>query len=166
MTLMSMVLTATFFFFVPTTPVVDPLPGMAEVVVGVVATEDLAGLHCERCYNHGSNHHFHGQSCGSDKGDSQCFNCHTWNSCHPNDQPGRCDQWHWACHRDQQAAVENALDASDLPALRALLVESDGKVTLNVSRSAIQVSGCGGHVASHYVISDPWMAALTGPEEL
>lgn len=146
------------FFFVPSDAPVNPVsPGTEEVAVGVATSEALAGLHCETCYNHGSDHHFHGNACGDGP---QCFNCHTWNSCHPDDQTGRCDQWHWSCHREQQAAVEDAVDAGDLPALRRLLAESDGKVTLNVARSAVQVSGCGGHVVSHYVISGEWLTAL------
>ncbi len=62
--------------------------------------------------NH-NGHEFSGQLCsGGHYGNLWCRDCHVFNSCHDNNQPGDCDDFHWAC--GTTIGMVEAVDGVDL----------------------------------------------------
>lgn len=122
--------------------------GNTELFTGDIVDADI--IHCEDCFENSTQHTFSGIDCGSSPS-ADCYDCHSFNSCHSSAQPGTCDEYHNACHGDG-LALESALDAGDGEAVRNLLLTTDGRVALNGRRRAVQLRDCHGHLVAHYPI--------------
>ncbi len=159
-----------------------------EVFIGDFAAEllEVAGIHCETCFEGGGTHTFNHASCGAGGGSDQdgfqvefagvgasasdrphldgeedCYDCHSFNSCHDNVQQGSCSGSHDECHPTEDLDLLEAAVLSQTPEAIVRLV-SAGKlrVAYTQERSAIQVLDCSGRIAGQYVVPALWFEVL------
>lgn len=94
--------------------------------------------HCDRCYEGltGPDPQEYAHAFGSVWWDpGQMMDCHLFNSCHGNSQPGRCTEYHYSCGSLAfHGAVDDALERGDFVQARHALRTSAGAVILRGTR--------------------------------
>jgi hypothetical protein len=92
----------------------------------------------------------------------ECDDCQAFNSCHTNDQAGKCYEWHWACglHDAEISDIERVARTENANAIAALLRVHGSKVKLAGGRRAIQVVACTGSVIAQIALTDATLAAV------
>jgi hypothetical protein len=88
--------------------------------------------------------------------------CGGTSNCHAEYRYGEC---HVQCEGQEQLALQASVRRSaregSVPAIAQLLQTSNGKVRLNIERSALQILGCDGAVAMHFPISASFTASVS-----
>lgn len=124
-------------------------------------------VHCEECVNLGGEHGFTGIDCEEvtiDPEHGGCFDCHVFNSCHEDPDPGACHEYHDSCAGEDDAEVfaliDAAVDQRDALSIRAES-EKAGKVRWNRERQAIQTFNCRGVIVAHIPVDDELARRIT-----
>ena len=104
--------------------------------------------HCERCYEGlaGPDPGQYAHMFGSVWGDpGQVMDCHAFNACHGNSQPGRCSEFHFSCSSLAfHKPLEEALARGDYVEARLALAAAGNTVLLRDRR--LVFLDCGGRV--------------------
>ncbi len=120
-----------------------------------LGNEPLAN--CSTCFDAATFHWFGTGSC--DPAFSDCYDCTEFNSCHTDNQPGSCAEWHNHCgHGLLSAAVRRGIETRDAVAL--LAAAKTNPKFVKASGEYVLVLDCKGLVVSAIAVSQPKHVAL------
>lgn len=83
-----------------------------------------------------------------------CYDCRSWNSCHQNDQAGKCWEWHDPC--GSLDLLHELLGLQDPSAIRNMMASPSSRVRLLPTRGVLAVLDCGGRLIGYRAVS--WAA--------